>query len=278
MEQFLYTIVRYAPLSETGEFANIGVVLACPKSGYFNFELKTRKYARITHFFNGLDKNLYRAAASNLKLELKRMRYATLGEHGQMTLDFPEASLPRLFLQELLRKREGVIRFSNARMSIAEDPDVELQRLYKYYVDKDFVTPMYAEQIMEREIRGKLKKWHVSNDYVERRITDGVYGRRFPFVKISGDRAVSVIKPISLAQERPESIIEHANKWSFALKRFQKAGKLPTDIFLPVKQPVLQDSTRNDAYHEALQMLRNTGALVSETHQEAALQKYLAIH
>ncbi len=40
-----YAILRFLPYTETGEFANVGVVLACPATGYFGFKLETRRYA-----------------------------------------------------------------------------------------------------------------------------------------------------------------------------------------------------------------------------------------
>jgi hypothetical protein len=49
-----YAVVQFVPYSETGEFANVGVVLICPETGYFGFQLQTRKYARVTAFFDEL--------------------------------------------------------------------------------------------------------------------------------------------------------------------------------------------------------------------------------
>ena len=37
-----YAIIRFLPYPETQEFANVGVVLACPESGYFGFKLEKR--------------------------------------------------------------------------------------------------------------------------------------------------------------------------------------------------------------------------------------------
>ena len=46
-----YAILKFLPYTETGEFANVGVVLACPATGFFGFKLETRRYARFTDFF-----------------------------------------------------------------------------------------------------------------------------------------------------------------------------------------------------------------------------------
>ena len=37
---YRYAIVQFQPYSETGEFANVGVVLVCPETGFFDFKLQ----------------------------------------------------------------------------------------------------------------------------------------------------------------------------------------------------------------------------------------------
>ena len=45
-----YAIVRFLPYLETGEFANVGIVMLCPDAGFFDFKL-LRHVRRITAFF-----------------------------------------------------------------------------------------------------------------------------------------------------------------------------------------------------------------------------------
>lgn len=49
-----YAIVRFLPYAETQEFANVGIVLACPETGYFGFRLEIRHTRRFTDFFKEL--------------------------------------------------------------------------------------------------------------------------------------------------------------------------------------------------------------------------------
>ena len=54
-----YTIIRFLPYAETGEFANVGIVLACPETGLLDARLMpTKKTGRITGFFEQLDKQI----------------------------------------------------------------------------------------------------------------------------------------------------------------------------------------------------------------------------
>ena len=55
-----YAVIRYMPYLETREFATVGVVAACPKTGYFDYKL-TPRYSRLSHFFREFDVRIYRA-------------------------------------------------------------------------------------------------------------------------------------------------------------------------------------------------------------------------
>src|SRR5690554_2694543 len=68
-----YVIVRFMPYVETGEFANVGVVMISPRDRYFGFKLETRRYARLTSFFKDLEGRLYRSAIYAVKQELERV-------------------------------------------------------------------------------------------------------------------------------------------------------------------------------------------------------------
>src|SRR5690606_13433554 len=69
-----YAIVRFMPYVETGEFANVGVLLWEPKNRYLGFKLLRRKYGRITQFFEELEKAVYLRAMGDLENELSRVK------------------------------------------------------------------------------------------------------------------------------------------------------------------------------------------------------------
>jgi hypothetical protein len=76
-----YAIARFAPYVETGEFANVGILLMAPKAGFFGFKLQTRRHKRITGFFEEVDAKLYREAMRVLRDELERI-HSILKRHG----------------------------------------------------------------------------------------------------------------------------------------------------------------------------------------------------
>lgn len=275
MDALLYTIVRFAPFSETGEFANIGIVLISPQLNYFDFKIQRKKYARVVNFFKEVDQETYRAAVRNLHEELQRMKRFTNNDMSQLALTFEDMSVSNLLMQELLRKKEGVIRFDKLRMAIAENPKKELERLYAYYVDRSFATPQYIEQVLEKEVRESLKELNISDRYIEARLHDGVYQARLPFVRYHDGKVQHAIKPISLSQERPEAIIEHANKWAYAISRLKEAGKISGKVLFPARAPDTDKDARYSAFREAKELLEKVGGKVVPTTEAAKLKQFV---
>ena len=109
-----YAVVQFVPYSETGEFVNAGVVLVCPQTGYFDFRLQTRKYARVTAFFDELAPKVYLTAIKVIQGEMERVR-DLLARGGTTGTD----ELARAAFTSLVHPREAIVRFSPARMLLA---------------------------------------------------------------------------------------------------------------------------------------------------------------
>ncbi len=71
---YQYAIVRFLPFAETGEFANIGIVLCAPDDGVFDFQLIAAPSVRIQQFFPQLDNTLLPNAVALLTNELTRIQ------------------------------------------------------------------------------------------------------------------------------------------------------------------------------------------------------------
>ncbi len=70
-----YAVVQFLPYAETGEFANVGIALLCPDTGYFGFRLQNaRRTKRITGFFERLDRSIYVRALDLFQQELGRVK------------------------------------------------------------------------------------------------------------------------------------------------------------------------------------------------------------
>lgn len=68
-----YTLIRLLPQADAGEFANVGVVLACPETGFFDFRLMKRQ-RRVTQFFEEITRDLLTRLRKELTTELKHIQ------------------------------------------------------------------------------------------------------------------------------------------------------------------------------------------------------------
>lgn len=133
-----YAIVRFMPFIEIGEFANVGIVLHCPESGFFNFKLSDR-HQRLTAFFENMEAGIYVEARKFFELELVRIK--TLIESGALD-QAGEIDIKAGYslFDELLRPRETMIRFDAPRAVLTDNPQVKLEELYGFYVERKLIV------------------------------------------------------------------------------------------------------------------------------------------
>jgi len=244
------------PYVETEEFANVGIVATASELGIFDFRLDVRKIARLTAFFNGLDKSVIRGVLRATHAELTRIRSLSgYRVDGQTMLELRSDETASYLFDALVKGREGIIRYSDPRLSMSRDPQAHIDQLYDRYVRHDFDDPVYREGQLERAVKNTL----ASNDLVGRfhrqEISDGVYSARFPFVQLKDDRPIKIIKPIFLGQSDPSRILEHGNKWLFTTRRLRQ--KLPKRVIFAVEGPTA-DGRQKEAFDEAVQDFRNS--------------------
>jgi hypothetical protein len=141
-----YAIVRFMPYVETGEFANVGVLLWIPKQKTLLFKLLRRNYRRITQFFKELDKQVYLKAMSDLDTELHRVQ-ALLQAGAVVTANSNlEYGFHKGIFEEVIRPRETIVRFSEQRAILSENPEATVAALFNYYVDHLTAPPQSTPQ------------------------------------------------------------------------------------------------------------------------------------
>lgn len=119
-----YIVVRYMPNVFKREFANIGVLLASPTSGYFDFMFLSDT-TRLSSFFKEFDKEVFEWSVESFKSEIERIKR----EVWSTTKDERRALIEQISLP-----REAIITLSNVVVTKADDLDEELRRLYEFYV------------------------------------------------------------------------------------------------------------------------------------------------
>ncbi|CAG9166164.1 hypothetical protein LMG23994_00916 [Cupriavidus pinatubonensis] len=240
-----YAIVRFMPYVETEEFANVGVVLACPKTGYFDFKLLPR-VRRITAFFEELDASVYRTAREALRAELNRIKQLFAHATGSITLG------TRLF-EELVRPRESMIRFADVRVILTGNPSDELDRVYDHVVGRTFATKVYQEQILEKHIQSTLRAADLSALFKNRKVGNDAYHATFPFVRVNrDDEPVQAIKPLHLAHDDAAAIFDHGWEWLGKIKRLHNERQLPQQVMFAVNAPTESDELLMRAYRDVV--------------------------
>ncbi len=251
-----YAIIRFLPYAETGEFANVGVVLACPATGYLGARLMpARKTGRITGFFEQLDKRIYREAMAYLKEELSRI--------GKLVAD-RGASNPTFVQQSfagLVRPREALLRFGETRVILADQPKDTLSKLFATIVERDFADRTYHDQILVRGVRETLRKANLRDYFRPADIGDQDLHIHVPFVHEREGHPQLAIKPLDLAKDEPNQVYDVGSRWVGRVRLLQRHKLLPEGMLFAVNMPDAKHKRARMAVEEILGDLRGNAAV-----------------
>ncbi len=263
-----YAVVQFTPYTETGEFANVGVVLMCPQTGYFDFKLQTRKYKRITDFFAELPRNVYLRAMQGIAAELRRIAKMLEADRVVGRQDFM-----REVFEGMVHPREAIVRFSRPRVVLTDDPAGELVAKFDHYVDRSFATPEYVEHEIGRRIKSLLGTLDLAQPFRAERVGDDEVYVKFPLVQKRGADFAKIIKPFNLNQDEPMGIYDHGGAWLQRVQRLRKRNLLPHDVLFAVRGPAQSDLKRYTAFQEVCSELRGEDVLmVDEAAQERIVE------
>lgn len=262
-----YAIVRFLPYAETQEFANVGIVLACPETGFFGFRLEIRHTKRFTDFFKELDARVYRHAIAGFELELERIA-------GVVARRRPSPDQMRSLFDALVHPREAIIRFGSARALLTEDPQQAVEKLFGHYVGRDFVTHDYKEQTLTKRVRGLLDGLDLPAPFREKEIGDDYVHAQFPLVQVADEKAVKAIKPFFLAQEEPIKILKHGGLWVEQVKFLRRRQLLPDAVMFAVEGPEPSEGMRFEAFEEICADLRGYDVQVAVAAHEQQIKAF----
>ncbi len=263
----LYSIIRFLPYVETGEFANVGIVLFSPDARYFDFRLLA-KLRRVTNFFDRLDRHAVADSIRSYRVEMRRIS-ALVKEHFGSGSAAPKAA--RQLFDEVTRPRESVIRFSEPRAVMAAEPAAELVRLYEHFVERTFATPEYHELMLERSMRAMLKGAGLAERFKEARIHAGPVEFRVPFAARSeGGDVIRVIKPLHLDQVDPIQIFDHGTQWAGRLRLLREKTPHGPKVLLAIEAPQ-EPGDRRDAYLAVAKELEAVDVLLAPAANRAPI-------
>lgn len=257
-----YAIVRFAPFVETGEFANVGIIMMAPKQRFFAFELELKRYGRITRFFEDVDAKLYRKTLYNLKAELERVA-DVLKAHGfDKRFKTNDIDFANGMFKEVVRTRETIVRFGEIRTVLTDDPKAKVEELFAFYVGRNFVTKKYQEQLLESKVRKLLYRADIGDHFEKEKLGDDNYHVTFPFVRHDTDEPVKVIKPLHLGHDEPTKIYDHGAAWINRINRLKGKFFEPERVLFTLDGPD-GNSGRLNAYREIEKELKATGIKVT---------------
>lgn len=257
-----YAIVRFMPFVETGEFANVGVILFAPNARFFGFKMLVNRHARVTNFFEQLDAKVFRASMRTFREEMQRID----GMLKQLGTDRRLKNLDRdgalNLWREVIKPRETMLRFSDSRVVLADDARSKLADLFEYYVERNFATREYQEQMLERGVRGWLRDAKLLDRFHPARVGNDEYHAQFPFVASSDDVPEKIIKPLNLGYPDAARIIDHGGQWIVRINALKKRDLLPKKVLFAVSGP--DDATPcGKARREVVGELEDTGVIVT---------------
>lgn len=262
-----YSIIRFLPYAETEEFANVGVAMFAPTARYFDFRLSNR-WRRIGAFFDTLDRRVFAEGVRAFQEELARTRdmvgqFADGGASGQ--------GLAQRVFEDLVRPREALFRFSSVRAVMTDAPEAKLAVLFDRYVLHDFATPEYHEALIERAVRGVLRREGLGERFHRAKLGTGVLQFAVPFAELdTAGRAHRVIKPMHLAYDDPVRILDHGNQWLGRLRHLGRVKALPEAMLLAVTEPPA-NTDRHAAFEEVRRDLEGVGATFAASNDEQAV-------
>ncbi|WP_250451160.1 DUF3037 domain-containing protein [Caballeronia sp. ATUFL_M2_KS44] len=267
-----YALVRFMPYAETGEFANVGVVLMSPTARYFGFKLLDR-VGRITSFFDELDAQVYKRARDVFKEEMHRIgemaQRAFIGAVNGPTTDFANFAFDQLVIPQ-----QAIIYADMPRAALVEEPHKALNEFFDYYVGRSFVTPVYQERVVEQRVRNILKAADLQNLF-QARVLGTEYQARLPFVHVNEkDEAVKLIKPLDLDRKDPTKIYDHGWEWLGKIKKLERDGQLVGEALFAVRVPEQRFGPTMAAYAEVKEVIKRAGVKVVEDQDKDAIVEF----
>lgn len=115
------------------------------------------------------------------------------------------------------------------------------------------MTRPFICRLLDQKVIGKK--------FQNTRVGDSEFTVLFPFVEMSGEQPLKVIKPLNLTQNDSTKILEHCGKWEFRMRELKKRDVFPEKVLFAVDGPT-QNGSRIQAYQESLQILNDTGVTV----------------
>lgn len=267
-----YSIIRFLPYRETGEFVNIGVVLSCPELGFFDYRIEYSKRKRVSDFFPELNPAILQDATKHTIKELHRFRSVT-SDSGSSYL-FSKEMVSQF--QEITKPRESLINFGETGTVLSGDPASTLKALFDDAVRRRFAQEReYQETAMTRRLSKYMAEWNLSRIYRRIPVGNEDYRVIFPFVYCEDQSPIKAIKPLDLDKPDSSGIYDHGDDWIAKVRRLDRTGSVTPKILFAAKMPEV-DSARTKAAQVICTELRDLHADVLDFEEVERIHQWAA--
>ncbi|MHA4835070.1 DUF3037 domain-containing protein [Sphingopyxis sp. MSC1_008] len=236
-----YSIIRFQPFADLGEFANIGILALDVANQGLGFRLARKRFRRLREFFGDDAYRAYATAIEYLRIELAHL---AAGDGFWSNWE------PKRAFSHLTRRHESSIVFGEVRNLMSSDSvDEVVDELFGRLVMRQRQEGHDLDLI--RDIRHELIANGIRS-FRAIRMDDPVVPVTFPLAHRNGD--LKAIHPLVFTQKTPLAVFDHGNLWKRRLKYLLEHRKIgERSILLAVEPP--QDnngSSIQSAYDEAM--------------------------
>lgn len=242
---YQYSIIRFLPFTDLGEFANIGIIALDNQNKILKFKLARARFRRLREFFGEDAYRAYGAAIEHLRLELSSITTADR---------FWANWEPEKAFHHLTRSHESSIVFSDVRTMLSKDhiSDVVdtlftrlIERQRQEAHDLDLIKDIRHELVVNG-IRG----------FRAIRVADDVVPVTFPLAHRNG--TLNAIQPMVFTQKTPLAVFDHGAMWKRRLAYLLNQRKIENKSVLLVIDPPASDasSSLQSAYAEAMKEIK----------------------
>lgn len=222
-----YSLLRFRPYPETGEFVTVGVLTEIPQLNLLSYRLTVKKFGRITRFFPEIPEKLI---SHHVNLIEKNLKIYLRDEQTELFENIDTA----IVFSELTRPREGLITFGEIGTTVTDEPENIAAYLYHEFVERQFARR--GKHRISESINMFLKEWKIFDRYKR---NQNVPCKRnttvqIPFAEFSDSgKLITALFPFQFDNKRINDVEHTFDRFYGDLRRLSSAPKKPERIVLP---------------------------------------------
>jgi len=248
-DPYSYVVLRYVHDVLTGEFVNVGLVMAVP--GQAMLLTRSRKtFGRIKNVFPDLDSDAYKAAIAAVERSFRDIKRNTSNEdllqRDRTAYDFARIAVPL---------DDSALQWSPVGSGLTADPRATFEQLYRRLItryDRSSIRHRTDDDVW-RLVATQLKENEVPVDLQPKRVEGRTDSVEFRHAWRNGKW--HVYEPVSFDLADADNIKDKARRWLGHLTAVRDGVQEDLQVHFIVGRP--QMNTLLPAYMKALDIIRH---------------------